>query len=160
MEWSIFQFNLVFFPKLWTFSFRNSFEWISQCCATLSTFWNGPSRFQFKLVWLFLFSVPVITFKNGDRLTDIPKLHLKMNTEWLTLEIIHQCWKDRAGSREPFGSKNPWQMFFTCNDKCFYLASIAVLGSLAQLIQPTHFINEMKVKGKQVSMYLYKPGPL
>ena len=35
-------------------------------------------------------------------------------------------------------------MFFTCNDKCFYLASIAVLGSLAQLIQPTHFINEMK----------------
>ena len=52
-----------------------------QSSATLSTFWNGPSRFQFKLVWLFLFSVPVITFKNGDRLTDIPKLHLKMNTE-------------------------------------------------------------------------------
>ena len=104
-----------FLPKLWAFSFRKSFEWISQCCATLSTFWNGPSRFQFKLVWLFLFSVPVITFKNGDRLTDIPKLHLKMNTEWLTLEIIHQCWKDRAGSREPFGSKNKPNMACSCN---------------------------------------------
>ena len=107
-----------FLPKLWAFSFRKSFEWISQCCATLSTFWNGPSRFQFKLVWLFLFSVPVITFKNGDRLTDIPKLHLKMNTEWLTLEIIHQCWKDRAGSREPFGSKNILSTWYLDKKSC------------------------------------------
>ena len=103
LRWSIFQFNPDCFQNCECFSFRKSFEWVSQCCATLNNLeW---SRIQFKLVYLFLLQLLVITFKNDDRLTDIPKLNLEMNTEWLTLEIVHQCWKDRAGSREPFGSK-------------------------------------------------------